>query len=168
MADETAISEKRWHDCLIKGLNGSPLDLATNKSLTLNFLTIDWSTNTFDKRMADTGQISKAAIVINDHELHRRILTVSLRISNALIEWNWWLCLSLKSDDSSSEFCKWVSSDPSFCSWSKLILGEAVLETPILMSIYTQCLCQSIGSRVKNLPSNVTRKKKKKNNLISL
>lgn len=42
-----------------------------------------------DKSTADTGQMSKAKIAMKAQQLYLSIQTVSLRISNAFIDWIW-------------------------------------------------------------------------------
>lgn len=83
---EIAISENFWQECSTKGLRGRPLDFETNRSLIASLLTMDGSTRTFDKRTAETGQISNAPIAMNPLRLYLRILTVSLKISKALVD----------------------------------------------------------------------------------
>lgn len=83
---EIAISENLWQECSMKGLKGRPLDFETSKSLIASLLTMDGSTKTFDNRTAETGQISIAPIAMNPLRLYLRILTVSLKISKALVD----------------------------------------------------------------------------------
>ena len=71
---------------LVRWLLGSLDASATNLNLKDSFSTTDCSTKAFERRIADIGQMNSAAITRNPVELKRRILMVSLKISNALRE----------------------------------------------------------------------------------
>jgi len=84
--NERTLSDNFRHTSLVRWLLGSPDASATNLNLKDSFSTTDCSTKAFERRIADTGQMNSAAITRNPVELKRRILMVSLKISNALRE----------------------------------------------------------------------------------
>jgi len=65
-------------------------------------LTMDSYTNILDKSIADTGQMSKAMIVMKPQELNFIILTVSLRISRVISKSNDEMMKTLKHNFNSS------------------------------------------------------------------